>query len=208
MRLLLLFPLLSILGCQAKAQPRPEGETQDLEDAQGAGGAAGETASVGAGGSSEEEISTLGGSLAAPPTELCDIAAQQESDFLCRTAVSVDSFSVSSEECWVDSPLAAGDDGQLQFSCGAGPADLVFPNGRFVGSSNNCSINLTLTTQFAFGDGCTWQSQQTISGSMEETLSYTYSEAPIAGVGCASPCSVSASLKLEPVGDVEVEPPK
>ncbi|MBI4705849.1 MAG: hypothetical protein HY744_32555 [Deltaproteobacteria bacterium] len=138
----------------------------------------------------------------------CSVAAEQESNATCKVAVVIGSFTISDEACWVDSPLVEGDPGELKFACGDGPAELSFPTGKFVGTAKSCVLDLELTTQFDWIDGCTWQSQQAIVGPMEGQLDYAYSEHPIVGAGCAQACTVHAVLSLGQSGPVEVEPPK
>ncbi len=149
----------------------------------------------------------LGFDASAPQTA-CAVAAQQQADATCKLDVFIDTFVPSWAECWVDSPLKEGQPGQLELACGDGAATLTFPSGVFVGTNTDCNLDLTLATQFDFVDGCKWESTQKIVGYMEGQVSYTYSEKPIAGSQCATPCTVDAKLSFGQTTPVEVGPPK
>jgi hypothetical protein len=173
----------------------------------GEGGSLATTSSAGSTGTGGDSSGTLGvGGGGTGP--ICDVAAMQESDATCKVAVSVDKFTISGPSCFVDSPLVNGTSGALNFACGDGPAKLTFPSYVFTGTSSACTLDLLLKTQFVYTDGCTWQTTQTIVGPMNGGLTYSYAEAPISGTGCASPCTVTATLLLEQASPVDVEPPK
>jgi hypothetical protein len=170
------------------------------------GSGAGDIASASSGGGSLNLGS--GGAGGSPKLTTCENAAMQLTNATCKLTVTIDKFDVSSMACWVDAPFMVGDKGQLSFACGAGPAKLEFPKGAFSGTSSKCGLMLTRTTQFKYVDGCTWQSDQSISGSLDGKLQFKYTEKPIMGSPCASPCTVDGVLSLGELGPLEVQNPK
>ncbi len=189
--------LCALVGCSASREP----SGYDLDNGTGSTG----SGAAGAGGGAQGGDLGLGGS---GPQSACNVAAQQQADATCKLEVSIDTFMLSGSACWVDSPLKEGQPGELEFACGDGAAKLSFPSGVFTGTNKSCNLDLGLTTQFDFVDGCTWESDQKIVGHMEGQLTYSYSEKPIVGTQCASPCTVDAQLSLGQTGPVTVEPPK
>lgn len=86
--------------------------------------------------------------------------------------------------------------------------NMDFPDGTsFTGSTNadGSTFSATRTTRFPYSDGCTWQATETLSGSIDQAGScglkanYTYREAPIAGSGCALPCTIDAQVAIDRV---------
>jgi hypothetical protein len=203
------FGVFMVCSCAAGGETGSGGDDDDDgSGSTGDGGAGGSlvtsASGMGTGGDSTGTLGIGGGGSG----NVCDVAAMQETDATCTVAVSVDKFMVSSQSCFVDSPLVNGTSGELSFACGDGPATLTFPSYVFTGTSSACTLDLLLKTQFVFTDGCTWETTQTIVGPMDGGLTYSYTEAPISGSGCASPCTIEATLLLEQASPVDVEPPK
>ena len=99
-------------------------------------------------------------------------------------------------ECWVDEKVSKNA-GVLRYPCGGGPATLSFGTWRFVGTVTDGRIDVALSSRFDWQDGCTWQSNQRISGALRSReLSYEYSEHPISGSGCFRPCGASATVRV------------
>jgi hypothetical protein len=181
-----------------------DGSGGDSDSGSGGSQVTSSASGMGTGGDSSGTLGIGGGGSG----NVCDVAAMQESDATCKVAISVDKFMISSQSCFVDSPLVNGTSGEFSFACGDGPATLTFPSYVFTGKNSACQLDLLLQTQFVFSDGCTWQSTQTIVGPMDGNLSYSYMEAPISGSVCATPCTMEGTLLLEQASPVDVEPPK
>ncbi|MBN4050213.1 hypothetical protein JYT28_00495 [Desulfobulbus sp. AH-315-M07] len=193
------------VGCSAADKSASTSGATDDGATSGNGGSGGGATS--ASGGSAEPFTGSGGA-GGGTGGACSVAAQQQPDATCIIDVQVDNFSVSMDTCFVDSPLVNGDLGVLSFMCGDGAATLTFPAYEFVGNVTNCVLDLALKTQFQFTDGCTWESTQAIAGPLEAQVTYTYTEAPIVGTFCATPCTVNGVMSLEQAGPVVVAPPK
>lgn len=168
------------------------------------------TGQGGAGGATSSTDAGVGGgfSTGSGPMGTCEVAAAQKPNATCKLQVTLNNFTVSNETCFVDVPFKDGDQGQLNFACGQGPATLDFPGGSFVGTSDSCNVNLTRITQYPFSDGCIWETKQTVVGKLDGQLVYKYTEKPVKGSNCAMACTVDAVMNLESMGPVEVENPK
>lgn len=98
--------------------------------------------------------------------------------------------------CWIDVELQQI--GQLRTPCDGrdGPAEAVFASRRFRGRVSDGRLALRLTTEFPFGDGCRWESEQTIRGNVSAPeLTFRYDEHPAEGQsGCASACSADGTV--------------
>lgn len=97
--------------------------------------------------------------------------------------------------CFIDERVT-GAPGTLQFPCDGGPARASFRNGTFTGSvSADGVVSLSLTTSFRFSDGCRWQSEQRIEGSLSGGQ-FRYAERPVSGRSCAPPCAASGTVEV------------
>lgn len=102
----------------------------------------------------------------------------------------------SMPSCFVDA-VQPGSMGSLDFPCTGGPVSSTFGPIVFTGSVTDGVAFLTATTTFLWGDGCTWESSQVISGSPASgTLQYGYEENPIAGVACLPPCFANGTIQV------------
>jgi len=127
--------------------------------------------------------------------------AQASTGPMCSRTVVVRSLTRSSPGCFTDDAISVGERGTLTYPCaGDGPAKLTFDRASFEGAKNDAKLSVCTGTQFAWADGCTWTSAQTVSGSIESgTLRFTYGEAPKGAAGtCASACTATGSLRVEP----------
>ncbi len=100
--------------------------------------------------------------------------------------------------CFVDS-VQPGSSGTISYPCPiqGGPVSAKFGPITFNGTVTSGKATLSASTQFPWGDGCTWQSSQTISGVLASgKLAYTYAEKPIKGMSCLPPCSAVGSIDV------------
>ena len=113
----------------------------------------------------------------------------------CSRAYVFHRSGLSMQSCWVDAP-ADNAVGTLR-ACEAQGADATLQFGKYVykGKRTGDLIEFSARTEFPFGDGCTWQSGQRVTGAIGGTLSFTYSESPIRGRNCASACTASATIE-------------
>lgn len=104
------------------------------------------------------------------------------------------SITPDSATCWVDAPKP-NQRGTLDFPCDGGDATLKFGGKHdFKGVVSNGVLTTSQKTRFPFSDGCTWESEQTVSGPVDGPLEYRYSERPVEGTGCASGCTARGHI--------------
>ncbi len=87
--------------------------------------------------------------------------------------------------------------GRLRYPCnGDGPVDLDVGSHRFTGSLVGGRVQLELTTELDWDDGCHWETHQTVTGALRgSTLRWTYSEKPVRGQNCFASCTATADMK-------------
>ena len=114
----------------------------------------------------------------------------------CESDIQIRSTS-GAEGCFIDVELQQV--GRLRAPCdGAeGPAEAVFGSRTFRGRVAHGRLSLRLTTSFPFSDGCTWESNQTISGRMDAAqFDFHYSEHARRGErGCAPACTADGIVQ-------------
>lgn len=97
--------------------------------------------------------------------------------------------------CFIDERVT-GAPGTLQYACDGGAATATFRNGTFSGTvSADGALSLSLTTRFRFSDGCRWQSEQRIEGSLSGGQ-FRYAERPVSGAHCAPSCAASGTVEV------------
>jgi hypothetical protein len=100
--------------------------------------------------------------------------------------------------CWVDEKVSQRT-GTLSYACGGGAASTQL-GVEFAGMvSASEQVEIAATTTFQWSDGCTWQSEQHITGRLASgSLRYAYREAPIAGQNCMpAHCTASAKVTVD-----------
>jgi hypothetical protein len=116
----------------------------------------------------------------------------------CGVTLAVANVVPTPSSCWIDQKVS-NESAPLVWNCetGAAKADFDVPFEGTVDPSGNVSI--TATTTFSWGDGCTWQSTQVIAGKLSsKKLTYTYSEHPISGTGCAPDyCKATTTVSVQ-----------
>lgn len=117
----------------------------------------------------------------------------------CSQKLRFVSVSRSMPSCFVDVRMNVGDEGLLEWDCGAtmGRAEVRFPRARFTGVVTGDLLEVCFGSEFDWSDGCSWTSAQALRGPLTSgaTLRLTYSEAPLPGqLGCVVPCSASGEV--------------
>ena len=117
----------------------------------------------------------------------------------CSQRLRLLSVSRSMPSCFVDVRMNVGDEGLLEWDCGAtmGRAEVRFPRARFTGVVTGELLEVCFGSEFDWSDGCSWTSAQALRGPLTSgaTLRLTYSEAPLPGqLGCVVPCSASGEV--------------
>ncbi|MBX3190812.1 MAG: hypothetical protein KF819_27690 [Labilithrix sp.] len=136
--------------------------------------------------------------LAAPPP--------RESDRRCSARVRASTIKTPSN-CQLDERLSRGP-GTLTFPCaGDGEAEIVFGEHRFEGTIASGLLELALTTELDWDDGCHWETRQGIRGALRDgrrvKLTWSYAEQPVSGTRCAGACKAQADIDVE-LEDTEV----
>jgi hypothetical protein len=106
----------------------------------------------------------------------------------------------SSASCYVDE-VVTRTPGTLRYPCAGGDAEAAFgPGSRFRGWVRDGNVDVKITTDFPFSDGCRWRSVQLIQGAIASgQLAFSYRENPVEGqTGCASPCTADALVHIGP----------
>jgi hypothetical protein len=189
-----------LLGCGARSS-LPEGDGQGSSGSGGAGG----SAAISSSSSSSGASTGTGGSMCIPAPEICNgvddncngvIDADCEKGS-CSPTLRVVSLTKSMDSCFVDA-VQVDSEGVLDFPCEGGPVSAMFGPILFDGAITAGALSMSATTTFEWSDGCTWGSNQTITGTLASgSLAYTYEELPIAGINCLPPCTASGSLDVE-----------
>ncbi len=114
-----------------------------------------------------------------------EAAAELDAPKGCSATLSVGTVNMT-PGCWIDQKVS-DQTVVLAWACDGGAAEANF-GVPFVGTVDEStgSVSLTATTTFPWCDGCTWQSKQTIEGTLQSgALEYAYSEMHIQGTNCA-----------------------
>jgi len=111
--------------------------------------------------------------------------------------LSVGAVKPTPASCWIDQQVA-NQTATLEWACDSGEATASFEV-LFVGTVRAGVVALEATTIFPWSDGCTWQSRQRIDGALASgSLTYSYSEEPVEGSGCAPAyCKATAQVLVK-----------
>lgn len=118
---------------------------------------------------------------------------------MCGATLWVSEMRRSSASCYVDE-VVTRTPGTLRFPCAGGDAEAVFGStSRFSGWARDGNVDVKITTDFSFSDGCRWRSVQLIQGNLASgQLAFTYRENPLEGQsGCASACTADAQVRAQ-----------
>lgn len=98
--------------------------------------------------------------------------------------------------CFYDNRVSDGEVGRVM-QC-PNEAMIVFERASFVGEASAGYVDACTTSAYDFpqGDDCTWRTEQRIEGPASGPLSYTYTEAPVAGRACTLACRTTATLDV------------
>lgn len=126
-----------------------------------------------------------GSDSAVPEPVGSDAAKTPDASVVCSVQLTVWNVSPSPSTCWIDEKVS-NRTARLDYACSGGTASIDFAV-TFTGTVFGTDAQLDATTQFAWGDGCTWQSEQTIFGDLSSgALEYKDREHPIKGTNCAA----------------------
>jgi len=125
-----------------------------------------------------------------------DVAGDSKAD--CGVLLTAGTVSPNPSSCWIDQKVG-NQAALLHYRCGGGTAAAQFAV-TFEGTVLGGQVELTATTEFVWSDGCSWQSEQIISGQLASGgLQYTYREYPIRGSNCAvAYCTASTRVLVVP----------
>jgi hypothetical protein len=125
---------------------------------------------------------------------------------MCSATLWVTEMRRSSASCYVDE-VVTRTPGTLRYPCAGGDAEAIFGgSSRFAGSVRDGNpqgahafVDVKISTDFPFSDGCQWRSVQLIQGHLGTgQLAFTYRENPVEGQsGCASACTADARVRVQ-----------
>lgn len=116
----------------------------------------------------------------------------------CQPGLLVTGSTPSNPAC-IDFPVEAGSTGAIQYPCAGGPVSAVLGGIPFTGSVTNGQVLLTGTAQMIGPDGCLWQFDHTIEGTISSgQLFYFYEETLLSPPpGCWFPCTETGTVQVE-----------
>jgi len=109
----------------------------------------------------------------------------------------------SSPGCFLDEHISKAP-GHVFYPCGGeGPAEAEFGDQRYAGRVHNGEIELELSTELDWEDGCRWGTRAVITGALvsngEPTLkplSWEYQDRVLTGTDCSGVCSAKTSIAV------------
>jgi hypothetical protein len=116
----------------------------------------------------------------------------------CSPTLLVTGSVPSSPQC-IDFPVEAGSTGVINYPCEGGMVSATLGSITFTGSVTNGNVSLFGTVQFTGPDGCLWQADHFIEGSIPAgTVSYFYSETLLTMPqgDCWSPCTETGTVDI------------
>lgn len=117
----------------------------------------------------------------------------------CSPTLFVVSSEPSSPGC-IDFEVDEESQGTINYPCGGGPVTANLDSIDFTGSVTDGQVFLSATVQVIGPDGCLWQNDHTISGSIPAgTVSYFYQETLLTspGFNCWSPCTETGVVDIQ-----------
>ncbi|MFO0549493.1 MAG: MopE-related protein [Polyangiaceae bacterium] len=117
----------------------------------------------------------------------------------CAPTLIVTGSTPSSPSC-IDFPVEKGSTGTINYPCGGGMVTATLGSVSFSGSVVDGNVSLQGTVQFQGPDGCFWQADHFISGSIPAgTVQYFYQETLLTqpGFNCWSPCTETGVVDID-----------
>jgi hypothetical protein len=109
----------------------------------------------------------------------------------------------TNDGCTLDERLSKNT-GVLLYPCsGAGELEAVFGEHHFRGTLADGKVQLALTTELDWDDGCHWETQQSINGELRREgsastkLIWSYDERPLQGTSCFGSCKARAEIEVD-----------
>jgi hypothetical protein len=121
----------------------------------------------------------------------------------CTASLEATSIEKSTPSCYVDEKISDGP-GVLRYPCsGDGPAEATFGDQRYEGRVTRGEIELSLSTELDWDDGCRWGTHAVIHGPLTDgtrlvhaKLSWDYLDRVLQGTGCSGVCRARASFSV------------
>lgn len=116
----------------------------------------------------------------------------------CSPSLLVTGSTPSSPNC-VDFPVEAGSTGTINYPCTGGEVSATLGQIEFTGSVTNGQVSLMGTEIIIGPDGCQWQNDHFITGSIPDgTLEYFYQETLLTmpPFGCWNPCTEVGTVEI------------
>jgi hypothetical protein len=138
------------------------------------------------------------------------ITSSGESDATCSFRLVAGQINKTSPSCYLDEHVSDGP-GLLHYPCsGDGPAEAVFGEHHYMGHVSHGQLELSLSTELDWDDGCRWGTQAAISGTVATgtggagasnaptVLSWDYLDRVIRGSDCSGVCRARTSIRVVP----------
>lgn len=129
----------------------------------------------------------------------CDGEIDSDCEFgSCSPSLLVTGSTPSSPNC-IDFPVVKGSTGKIDYPCTGGPVSANIGSILFSGTAQNNQVNLTGTARDVGPDGCVWEFNHRIQGSLPSgQLTYSYSERVVESNGrrCWQPCTEVGTVEV------------
>jgi hypothetical protein len=128
----------------------------------------------------------------------------------CEVQLSALAIWKSAPGCYLDVNITDGP-GTLTYPCrGDGPATAVFGGKqRYTGKLEGGVVDLSLTTELEWEDGCRWATTATVRGTLlkdgkpaRERLGWSYADRVIRGDSCSAECTARSAFEVSEPGSV------
>ncbi len=109
----------------------------------------------------------------------------------------------SSATCYLDERISRSA-GRVRYPCnGDGPVEAEFGEHRYVGRATGGEVEIEMSTELDWDDGCHWGTRAVIGGTLvsggapsKKSLTWTYRDHVIQGSSCSAVCNASAQLRV------------
>ncbi|MBX3219223.1 MAG: hypothetical protein KF795_01815 [Labilithrix sp.] len=135
-------------------------------------------------------------------------------DGRCSLRLVASPIAMSTRGCYLDEHVSKGP-GLLDVPCeGNGPAEAVFGPQRYKGNLRDGQLELELSTELDWEDGCRWGTHAFISGALgpsgapgNKSLSWHYKDFVITGTDCSGVCTARTNLQVTSASGRALETP-
>lgn len=182
-----------------------------------AGFVAGASACGGAyGGAVQAPVDLAIAPIASLPEAGITVGDEPNNSGRCMLRLIAARIEMSSPGCYLDERISKGP-GVLDYPCGGnGTVEADFGPQRYKGSMRDGAVELELSTELDWDDGCRWGTHAVISGPLTsrngevttKSLSWRYRDRVINGTGCSGACTARTTLQVSSTNGRAPEAPQ